>query len=292
MSNRAVVITGTSTGIGKASALYLDKMGFQVFAGVRKTADGDALKQEASSSLMPIILDVTDAASIETAASAVREATGGILCGLVNNAGIGIRGPLEFVPIAAFDKQLQVNLVGQLAVTQAFMPSLRRGQGRILFVSSISGRLGPPFLGLYAASKSGLETIANTLRIELRPWKIQVSTLVCGSIRTPIWEKGRAIGEDINSALPERGLELYAPALSVLDDYYARIGREGISSDGAARIVAHALTAKRARPQYLVGPDARMYDLMVRWLPVWLCDWAIVRRTGLWTRLDGQERLS
>ena len=281
MNERAVVITGASTGIGRASALHLDSIGFQVFAGVRKSADGGALKREASPKLTPIILDVTDAASIGNSARTVGDATGGALFGLVNNAGIGIRGPLEFVPVADFRRQLEVNLIGQLAVTQAFMPLLRNGSGRILFVGSASGRLGLPFLGLYAASKSGLESITDTFRKELRPWKIQVSVLICGSVATPIWEKGKAIGKEIDRSLPEHALELYAPGLKTIDGFYDRLGREGMPVEKVTRTVAHALTAKRAKPHYLVGRDARLYSALAKWLPVRLWDWLVARQTGL-----------
>lgn len=281
MNERAVVITGTSTGIGRASALALDRMGFRVFAGVRKHADGEALERETSSRLTPVILDVTDAASIDAAAQAVGEATGGMLWGLVNNAGIGIRGPLECVPIADFRWQLEVNLVGQLAVTHAFVPSIREAQGRIVFVGSVGGRLASPFLGLYAASKSGLERIADALRMELGPWGIQVSTLICGCARTPIWEKGKALGSEIDLVIGERGLSRYAAALKRADRFYARIGSAGVAPERVAERVGHALTAKRARSQYFIGWDAVLYSATAKWLPARLRGLIVARWMGL-----------
>jgi NAD(P)-dependent dehydrogenase (short-subunit alcohol dehydrogenase family) len=174
----AVVVTGASTGIGAACALRLDHLGFQVFAGVRRKEDAQALQAKASPQLMPIFLDVTDLDSITAAMHKVAITVGNSgLIGLVNNAGIAVGAPLEFIPITEFRKQLEVNVTGQLAVTQAFLPLLRLAKGRIVNMGSITGRSATPFLGAYSASKFALEALTDALRLELRPWGIWVAIL-------------------------------------------------------------------------------------------------------------------
>jgi len=183
---KSVLISGASTGIGKALSLNLDRHGYQVFAGVRNPRDAEALTKQATSWLTPVILDVTIPDTIYAACAEVSSKTGGELFCLVNNAGISVNGPLEFMPLQDFRQQMEVNLVGQLALTQACMPLLRHGKGRIIFVSSVNGRLAVPFLGPYAASKAALISISDTLRLELAPWGMPVSVLIVGSVRTPI----------------------------------------------------------------------------------------------------------
>src|SRR5436190_20383212 len=186
----SVVITGASTGIGKTCALRLDRLGFQVFAGVRRTEDGETLKRQASQRLTPITIDVTDSGSIAAAASMVATAVGDAgLQGLVNNAGIAVACPLEFLPISLLSQQLEVNVTGQIDVTQVFLPLLRAGNGRIVNMGSISGRMAYPLLGPYCASKFALEALTASLRMELRPWHIPVSIIEPGAIATPIWSK-------------------------------------------------------------------------------------------------------
>jgi NAD(P)-dependent dehydrogenase (short-subunit alcohol dehydrogenase family) len=184
---RSAVITGASTGIGRATALRLDAAGFRVFAGVRRETDGESLRGVASERLVPIRLDVTDAAGIEAAAKSVEAALAGAgIRGLVNNAGIAVGAVLEFVDVEDLRRQLEVNVVGVAAVTRAFLPLVRRGGGRIVNVSSDSGYLAGPFLGPYTASKFALEGMSDCLRRELRAWRIPVSVIQPGSIETPI----------------------------------------------------------------------------------------------------------
>ncbi|MEK7693262.1 MAG: SDR family oxidoreductase, partial [Chloroflexota bacterium] len=188
-STRSVVITGASTGIGEACALHLDALGWRVFAGVRKGADGEALQRKASARLIPVRIDVTDQASIASACDAVAQELGARgLDGLVNNAGIAVAAPLEFVPIDDLRRQLEINVIGQIAVTQAFLALIRTARGRIVNIGSVSGKLATPFTGPYSASKFAMEALTDALRIELRPWKIEVSIVEPGSIATPIWE--------------------------------------------------------------------------------------------------------
>jgi NAD(P)-dependent dehydrogenase (short-subunit alcohol dehydrogenase family) len=166
----AVVITGASTGIGEACALHLDKLGYRVFAGIRKATDGESLRRRASARLVPLRLDISDETEVGLAARNVVEALGdGGLAGLVNNAGIVVGGMLEFLPLDALRRQLEVNVVSQIAVTQAFLPSLRKARGRMVNIGSVSGLISSPFSGAYAASKFALEALTDSLRMELRP---------------------------------------------------------------------------------------------------------------------------
>src|SRR3954471_14417569 len=167
----AVVITGASTGIGATCAAHLSSLGFRVFAGVRKPEDAERAREAGHE---PLTIDVTDPESIRSAVEQVGDAP---LSGLVNNAGIAVAGPLEFIPIDEFRRQLDVNVVGQVAVTQAFLPALRRSRGRVVFVGSIAGRSALPFLGAYAASKFAVEAVTDALRVELRPWGIDVAVV-------------------------------------------------------------------------------------------------------------------
>src|SRR5688500_3137446 len=183
----AVVITGASTGIGHACALDLDSHGCHVFAGVRREEDAERLRSERAF-IEPVRIDVTDADSIASARDRVGEAVGAAgLAGLVNNAGIAVPGPLEHLPIDELRRQLEVNLVGQVAVTQAFIPMLRTSRGRIVNIGSIGGRVALPMLGPYAASKHAIEGVSDSLRRELPPWGIEVSVVRPGPIATEIW---------------------------------------------------------------------------------------------------------
>ena len=164
---KSMLISGASTGIGKALSLELDRQGYQVFAGVRNSNDADVRRSQASPQLTPVILDVTIPETISTTCRELSEKTGGELFCLVNNAGISISGALEFMPLQDFRQQMEVNLVGQLALTQACLPMLRRAAGRVVFVSSVSGRLATPFNGPYAASKAALVALRNLRRIDL-----------------------------------------------------------------------------------------------------------------------------
>lgn len=277
VTSRAVVVTGASTGIGEACALRLDRMGFAVFAGVRKQADAEALRGKASDRLMPLSLDVTRPQDIERAVGMVAEAVGDEgLAGLVNNAGIAVGGPLEFLPIDALRHQLDVNLVGQVAVTQAFLPLLRRGAGRIVNIGSVSGIMAFPFLGAYSASKFALEAVTDALRVELRPWNIDVAIIEAGEIETPIWSKSLAAADEMIATLPPQGRAWYGTVLAGLRDRLAQ--RRGLPADHVARVVVHALTAPRPKTRYVVGRGARLKILLWQVLPDRLRDWLITRR--------------
>jgi NAD(P)-dependent dehydrogenase (short-subunit alcohol dehydrogenase family) len=254
----AIVITGASTGIGEACALRLDA-GFTVFAGVRKDADADRLRRQGSSRLTPIRLDVTDESTIDAARQQVAAAVGRSgIAGLVNNAGIGLGGPIEFLPVDEWRTQFEVNVFGTIAVTQAFMPLIRQGRGRIVVIGSIAGRFASPFIGPYCASKHALEAFTDALRFELKPWKIDVAIVEPGSIATPIWDKAEGTFERLKRELPAQALELYADALAAIDAFTKDAAKRGIPPDVVAKAVQHALTAKRPKTRYLVGTDARL----------------------------------
>src|SRR5882757_7121703 len=212
----AVVVTGASTGIGRATALSLDKNGYRVFAGVRKEADAKSLADEASDRLTPITIDVTDDHSIAAAKDNVQSAIGNDrLVGLVNNAG---GGPIEFMDLDSFRETLEINLVGQIAVTQAFMSQIRKAKGTVVFIASIGGRIATPFLSPYNASKFGIEAVGESLRAEVKPWGIDVTVVEPGSIDTAIWEKGADTAFDQVEGLSADARRLYGKQLTRLTE--------------------------------------------------------------------------
>ncbi|MEA5568411.1 SDR family NAD(P)-dependent oxidoreductase [Anabaena sp. UHCC 0399] len=276
-----VVITGASTGIGEACALHLDKLGFCVFAGVRKDSDAQKLQQKATQRLIPIFLDVTDADSIAFAVETVKNTVGDGIFGLVNNAGIAVPGPLELLPIADFEQQMQVNVTGQLAVTQAFLGLLRQSRGRIVNMGSISGRSAAPFLGAYNASKFALEALTDVMRMELQPWGISVSIIEPGAIATPIWEKSFTQADTAKQNLSPSALNLYGHALTAVRKQVGILASKSISSDIVAEAVIHALTAKKPKTRYLIGQDAKIGAFLKYLLPDRLYDRVILYSMGL-----------
>jgi NAD(P)-dependent dehydrogenase (short-subunit alcohol dehydrogenase family) len=277
-----VLITGTSTGIGRSCSLQLDRLGFRVLAGVRRIEDGEALRFRSSEQLKPILLDVTEKDSIESARREIRSIVGTEgLQGLVNNAGIVVVGPLEVLPVAEIRRQMDVNLLGSIAVTQAFLDLIRSGCGRIVNMSSIAGQLASPFTGSYSMSKFALEAFSDALRMELAPWGVPVSVIEPGNVATPIWDKSRARGESIYEALGTDARSLYGDQLTRLREVAQRIGRRGVSPDRVAAAVAHAITSKRPRTRYVVGLDSKALRLLSRWIPDRLMDRLILRGLGL-----------
>ena len=268
LSSMTVVVTGASTGIGAACALDCVSRGMTVFAGVRDPRAGEMLAAKAGPLLIPIRLDVVDERSIAQAVEVVQRVVGeGGLGGLVNNAGIVVGSPLEVIPLSQLRKQLEVNVIGQIAVTQAFLPLLRRGRGRIVNMGSIAGRGTIPLLGPYSASKYALEALTDALRMELQPWGIQVSIIEPGAIATPIWEKSAKEAEGLEASTSEEGKALYAEAVIRIREAVAEAVKRAIPPDAVVQAVHHALTAPRPRTRYLVGSDARLRAWMVKWLP-------------------------
>ncbi|MCH8009504.1 MAG: SDR family oxidoreductase [Chloroflexi bacterium] len=279
---RTVVITGASTGIGEACALRMDRLGWRVFAGVRKEADGQALREKASENLTPIILDVTEQPTIDASAATVTAAVGESgLAGLINNAGVGVGGPLEFISVDELRRQLEVNVIGQIAVTQAFMPLIRKATGRIVNMGSIGGRMATPFLGPYNASKFAMEALTDSLRQELYPWGIHVSIIEPGSIATPIWEKSKAAIEELKETLPEEAMMLYGETVEAVEKALVEFEAAGIPADEVAKFAEHALTARTPKTRYVVGRDAQIQRLLVKWAPDRVRDGLVRRQLGL-----------
>jgi len=264
----AVVITGASSGIGAACARHLDQLGFTVWAGVRRQADGDALVRVASPRLRVVMLDVTDPISVAEAGRTIAEETSGSgLAALVNNAGISVAGPLELLPLADVRMQFEVNVIGALAVTQALLPSLRLARGRIINISSIAGLAATPFLGAYCGSKFALEAMSDALRLELAPWGMTVSLIEPGAIQSQIWQRATMSATRTLGEVAPESLALYAQPLDRMQKVIAGAAARAIPADVVARTVAHALTASRPRTRYLVGHDARFRALLKRILP-------------------------
>ncbi len=275
---QSVLITGASSGIGEATALRLDARGFRVFAGVRNEDAAQALRERASERLTPLMLDVTDDSTIARAVETVSHAGADRILGIVNNAGIVMPGPLEFLPLDDVRMQLEVNVVGVLAVTQAFLPLLRAsGNGRIVNISSINGRMAFRFIGSYVASKFALEGMSDTLRMELRRWNIRVVVIEPGAVATPIFDVSRRRGKTIADRMPKRAEELYPRVLSAMRDQRGRTPRRAIAPDRVARVIERALTARRPKTRYLVGRDAKLGARAAALLPDRLLDRLLTR---------------
>ena len=243
---RTAIVTGASSGIGEACAVRLARAGWRVLAGVRREGDAPEGTEE-------VLLDVTDAEQIRGVAARVDE-----LDGLVNNAGIALGSPLELVPVDQLRYQLEVNLVGQVAVTQALLPALRRSKGRIAFIGSIAGRSALPFLAPYAASKHALEAVADSLRLELKPFGIAVSIVEPGSIRTAIWGRSAARADELAATMDPEVAELYAERVAAFRSVALKRGEGGAPADRVAEVVEEALGAERPHARYLVGRDAKL----------------------------------
>ncbi len=261
----AVLVTGASTGIGEAVARSLAARGNPVYAGVRQPADGEALS---GANLTPVILDITDEAQVAAVAERIADDVGDAgLAGVVNNAGIALGGPLEYLPLDEWRNQLEVNVVGQVSVTRATVPLLRAARGRIVFVGSISGRVGTTLMGPYCSSKFAIEGLAESLRHDLAEWGIGVAVVEPGAVRTAIWEKGRATTERLERELPAEAFERYAKGMQSIRDGIAESETKGVGADKVADAVTHALFAKRPKHRYLVGPDAKVAGTLSRLLP-------------------------
>ena len=276
----SVVVTGAAKGIGAAIVRRLVADGFRVIAGVRRTEDAEALRDQLGDRVLPVLLDVTDPHAVAAAAELVGGEVGDRgLAGLVNNAGIAVAAPLEFLPPAELRRQLEVNVVGQQAVTRALMSLLRRGQGRIINLGSIGDRIVAPMTGPYHISKFALRAWNDTLRLELSPWGIQVVLVEPGAVATPIWETSIAAAERLQETLPPGVEELYGRAIAAARTSALRSAARGMPADQVAAVVAQALTVRRPRARYLVGVDARITAIVAR-LPDRLRDRLILSQSG------------
>jgi NAD(P)-dependent dehydrogenase (short-subunit alcohol dehydrogenase family) len=267
---KTVLVTGASSGIGRATVRRLDQAGWKVFAGVRKEEDAAALRKESSPRLEPLLLDVLDAEAIASAAERIGAEPGG-LDGLVDNAGAAVPGPLETMPIEDFRRQIELNLTAQLAVTQAMLPAIRTAGGRIVLISSLGGRVALPFTGAYHAAKFGLEAVGDSLRQELAPWGLRVVMVEPGSIDTPIWERG-ARSADASLAGSPRMRELYMAAIERYRKVIRDTAERGIPPEKVAAKIQVALESRRPRTRYLVGLDAQIQGRLMPLLPTPLVD--------------------
>jgi NAD(P)-dependent dehydrogenase (short-subunit alcohol dehydrogenase family) len=273
-----VVVTGASTGIGNACAVHFDRIGFRVFAGVRREEDAERLRAQGSDRLVPVMIDVTDAASIRQAADQVSAALGDEpLRGLVNNAGIAVSGPVEYLPIEEVRKQLEVNFIGQVAVTQAFLPLLRRSRGRVVNIGSVGGEVALPFLSPYAASKHAMEGFSDSLRREVGSLGVHVSVVRPGAIQSSIWERGNAAAEEVLAKVPPEAMEVYGDAVRGARAAANQRAQEAIPAQEVADVVEHALVSDRPKTRYVVGRVGKAMVALERWLPDRVFDRLVAR---------------
>lgn len=273
-----MLVTGSAKGIGAAVTERLAQLGFYVYAGVRRQEDADRLRSSGHGRVHPVLLEVDKADSIAAARAEIeRTLAQRSLVGLVNNAGIAVAGPLEFLPIEALRRQLEVNVIGQIAVTQAMLPYLRAARGRIVNIGSISGRNALPLTGAYAASKFALEALTDALRVELLPAGIDVSIIEPGVIATPIWETSLKTADAMMQHLPKQAFDYYGRIITAVRDRALSGATNGLPPSVVADTVVHALTARRPRTRYLVGRDAR-FRMFFQKLPDRMRDRIIARK--------------
>lgn len=279
---KSVVITGSSSGMGRACAIRLSRSGFRVFATVRKSEDGARLAADAGSGLVPIILDVSESDTIDAAAERVGEAVGEKgLQGLVNNAGIGMTGPLEYLPIERLRRAFEINLVGQLAVIQALLPLVRAGGGRIVNVGSVGGRVAVPFGSPISSTKAAFESLTDSLRLELARWHIPVVLVAPGSIHTPAVERLAGESDSVVAALSSEARERYERVYRGFIGHFIEMETKGVGPEVMAETVYRALTVRRPRRRYAVGPVSRLLPFLARVLPGAALDALRIRLFGL-----------
>ena len=278
---RSVVVTGSSTGIGWGISKVLIKKGIRVFGSVRKQADADRLQAEFGTNFVPVLFDVTDSrAVVEGAKKVTAMLDGWPLLGLVNNAGIAVAGPLLYIDVDEFRHQLEVNVTGQLIVTQAFAPLLtpyaehRATPGRIVMISSVGGKNASPFVGPYNASKFALEGFSESLRRELLLLGIDVIVVAPGAVATPIWDKAEQVDVSRYANTP------YASGLNAVREYMLTSGRKGLKPEKLGQAVWNALTTRKPKTRYIVTPDP-FQNYLVNHLPKRMVDRMIGGRLGL-----------
>lgn len=292
-----ILVTGASTGIGRATVDTLVAHGALVWAGVRRQEDAATLEAAHPGRVTALRFDITDEVAVAGAGAQVCAA--GPLYGLVNNAGVALPAPLEFMPLAEFRRQLEVNLIGQLAVTQVVLPALRAaadararaertgGSGgselppapRIVMVGSIGDRIAGPMIGAYHAAKFGLAGLTGSLRAELGPAGIEVVLVEPGAIATPIWSRGTAAGAELLQRLPAEAVRRYSTQIQAARDMAARAARGGLPPEAVAEVIARVLVARRPRPRYLIGRDARVAAMLAH-LPDRLRERLLARVSG------------
>ena len=277
-----VVVTGASTGIGYDAARYLIERGFHVFGSVRKQADADRVQGELGAQFTPLLFDVTDEEAVATAVSQVTEIVGNNgLAGLVNNAGIAVAGPLMYLSLDEMRWQMEVNLLGQLNVTQKFLPLLGavpnapHPPGRIVNISSVSGKVVYPFMGPYAASKHALEAMSDALRRELLMFGIDVIVIGPGSVQTPIWDKAQDIDVEPYRETPYLGM------MEGMKKTLVRQGKSGIPVEKVSEVIYEALTKEKPKTRYAIARKLLSGWLLPRYLPARMFDNIVAKRLGL-----------
>lgn len=264
------LVTGTSTGIGEACVARLAARGWTVFAGVRRAEDGDRVKAQHPGDVRPVMLDVSKRDDMRRVIDDIERDVGARgLQGLVNNAGVGVGGPFEYVSEEDWRWVFDVNLFGVVALTKAALPLLRTGNGRIVHIGSIGGRVSSPGLAPYSASKHAIEALAESQRHEfarLVP-PIRVALIEPGEVKTPIWDKGDTSVDEIERSLDDAGRRDYQWLLDQSRGFIDEGRTKGVPASKVADAIEHALTADRPKARYLVGPDAKLAGHMVTRLP-------------------------
>lgn len=260
-----ILVSGASSGLGKACAIHMARLGHSVWAGVRSEKSFKEIAKLNVKGLQPVYLDVCDEKSIVDCVSHIIKEVG-IIHGLVNNAGIAVGGPIEGISMADWRRQFETNFFGQIRVMQECLPILRQSKGRIVNMSSISGRIASPFLGPYAASKYALEAASDSLRREMRKHGVKVSIVEPGAIATPIWEKSRHDGLKPGK-FPQAIMDVYGPALTKFIKNVEKVEREASPISVVTKAVEHALTARNPRTRYPVGKGISFVSVLSRALP-------------------------
>jgi NAD(P)-dependent dehydrogenase (short-subunit alcohol dehydrogenase family) len=276
-----VLVTGAARGIGRATTLRLAAAGWDVVAGVRRAADAEALVQTNHGRITAVTLDVTDEDQVAALDATLPET----LDGLVNNAGVVVGGPVEAIPVSELRRQLEVNVVGQAAVTQAVLPRLRASRGRVVFVSSLSGLIATPMMGAYNASKFALEGMADALRLELAPWGVRVVLVEPAQTDTDLWRRADVdLDEAVETLAPEHR-ELYAGHIAGFRKTIPRSQRMAAPVAGVAATIEKALTTPRPRARYVPGAGPRTQALIAQLIPTPIRDRVLSAGTGVPRRL-------
>jgi NAD(P)-dependent dehydrogenase (short-subunit alcohol dehydrogenase family) len=273
----SVLVTGAARGIGRATVGRLAREGWTVIAGIRQASDGKSLIEEFGDRVQPVTLDITDAEQVAALDAQLPEP----LNAIVNNAGIVVGGPIEAVPLNELRHQLEVNVIGQVAVTQAVLPRLRRSQGRVVFVSSVSGRLVTPMTGPYNASKFAIEAVADALRMELWPWHVAVSVVEPAQTDTDMWRNADEQLEQTVSVVSPEHRELYAQHIEGFRATISKSQRLAAPAENVADTILRALTVRKPRPRYIVGALPRMQFEVAKRLPTTALDQVIRGQSGI-----------
>jgi len=279
----AIYITGASTGIGEDAAIALARMGYHVFAGVRKMADGERVAANVPGMIEPLYLDLLKPETIDEVTAHITRRLPELglrgLYGLFNNAGIAVAGPLEFLPLEAFRRQMEVNVTAVVAVTQGMMPLLRQVPGsRIVITGSMSGKLAAPLMGAYSASKFAIEGLTDSLRRELIPFGIKVSLIEPGQIKTGIWSKSLDASAEMERELPKAAWDFYGKLINTLKGVAKHADKHAAPVGLVTKAVVHAFTAPKPKIRYVVGKDAKQGNFAVNWLSDGTLDKIVLNR--------------